>query len=254
MNKDQKLIAEAYQKVLEQDYARFSGSDKLQAITPDNVEYVNTPKEPYDPRASKRREEYERDQKYQKERRKKIWVDISDINYIANLIKDNKVDAGHSFGIHRLSYLKPGDKKSQDFIMSLVRKDTYGDGTYRSVKPDEILKKYRAYVDPELQKQEAEREAQQQAQNTEQRSTSSKAMSETIKKLKQAGFKRGQSYKDEQGIRVVPMSKTIGSLLGGRQNKTIPVNPDGTIFKGEDVDYWLTAYGKKWAQGKKSLF
>ncbi len=247
MNRDQKLLSEAYQKVLE-DYTRFRGSDKLQRITPGNAEYVTTDRQ-RDPEWEKR---WEQD----KDRLKNKWVDIgSGYSDLVNLINKNEQKAKLEFGIYNLRNLKPGDKKSQEFILSLAKKDFHTHyELFKLINPDKILKGYRNYVDPDLQKADDERDAQQQVQNTQQRSTSSKNMSDTIKKLKQAGFKQGKSYKDEQGVMVVPMSKTIGSLLGGRQDKTVPVNPDGTIFKGEDVDNWLTTYGKHFAQGKKSLF
>lgn len=232
--RDQSLLAEAYEAIIE-NFGQIRGDEQSGRKLPnDNKEL---------------RDELDARELGMKNMLVRKWT-LRD----TTALKDTIEKATTSARIHP-SALKPGDKKSQDFIYSLAKAELSNNpDLLRQVDADKVLQAYRNEVDPGIQKADDEREVQRQSQALSQRSSRTTGMSQTIKKLEQAGFKRGKSYKDENGVMVVPMSKTIGSLLGGRQDKTVTVNPDGSIFKGEEVDSWLVGTGKHFAKGKKSLF
>ena len=235
--KDQVILAEAYERVLENfgqlrdEYREFEHHGRLPN---DNKEL---------------RDELDARERGMKNMLLRKWT-LRD----TAALKDTIEKAAPGARIHP-TMLKPGDKKSQDFINSLAKEELSNNpDILRQVNADKVLQAYRNEVDPGIQKADDERETQRQSQALSQLSSHTTNMSQTIKKLEQAGFKRGKAYKDEQGVMVVPMSKTIGSLLGGRQDKTVTVNPDGSIFKGEEVGWWLANTGKHFAKGKKTLF
>lgn len=232
--RDQSLLAEAYEAIME-NFGQVRGDEQYGRKLPnDNKEL---------------RDELDARAQGMKNMLLRKWT-LRDIA----ALKDTIEKAAPGAHIYPTS-LKPGDKKSQDFINSLAKEELSNNtDILRQIDADKVLQAYRNEVDPSIQKANDEREAQRQSQALSQRSSRTSDMSQTIKKLEQAGFKRGKTYKDEQGVMVVPMTKTIGSLLGGRQDKTVTVNPDGSIFKGQEVDSWLAGSGKHFAKGKKSLF